>query len=309
MIDISAKLLENCTICPRECHANRAMGELGYCRTGNKPLVASIFLHKGEEPIFSGEQGICNVFFAHCNLTCIYCQNYQISRNSSFYSYWLQDYDEIVERISAILRTGIRHLGFVSPTHQVVQMVEIIERLKKRGLNPVIVYNTNCYDNIGIIKALEKYVDVYLPDIKYFSHHLAEDLSNAPNYFTVAMAALKEMVWQKGTSIGIGSDGLIDSGVVIRHLILPGHVHDSINIMKHLEEAFSANLCISLMSQYYPTGMIEKGHNMDRIITKTEYRSVLDCMKKLGFYRIFAQELNSNNFYCPDFDSNIPFTQ
>jgi putative pyruvate formate lyase activating enzyme len=297
----------SCKGCPRECGANRFEEKLGFCNTGNLPLVASIFHHKGEEPIISGEKGICNVFFAHCNLSCVYCQNFQISRNDSFNKNWLQDYDEIVKRVTAILDNGVRHVGFVSPSHQVFQMIEIINRLNSIGYYPTIVYNTNCYEKPEIIRWIANYIDVYLPDIKYFSNELAEEFSGIHDYFEVAIAALKEMVWQKGTTISLGLDGLIDSGVIVRHLVLPNQWKDSMLIVNKLEDIFSNNLCISLLSQYYPTEVLGKNHCLKTFLREDEYQKVKDYLEKLGFYRAFTQKMSSNKCYRPDFENNSPF--
>jgi putative pyruvate formate lyase activating enzyme len=141
------KRLSKCNLCPRNCKVNRFTGDLGYCNLDASPLVSSITVHKGEEPIISGHEGICNVFFAHCNLSCVYCQNYQISRNYLYDDQWINDYEVILKKIIKILDQGINIIGFVSPTHQVIQMLEIINRLNQRGYNPVVLYNTNSYDN------------------------------------------------------------------------------------------------------------------------------------------------------------------
>jgi putative pyruvate formate lyase activating enzyme len=304
---LTEKLLTSCKICPRECSVNRVEEELGYCKTGKLPLVASIFHHKGEEPVISGDKGICNVFFAHCNLSCVYCQNYQISRTNSFSKNWLQDYDEIVKSITTILDKGVRHVGFVSPSHQIIQMVRIINRLNNIGYYPKIIYNTNCYDKSETIRLIAKYIDIYLPDVKYFSNQLAEELSGIPDYFKVAIAALKEMIWQKGTTISLGFDGMIDSGVIVRHLVLPNHWKDSLLIIDRLEDFFSANLCISLLSQYFPTEVMEKNHVMNTSLSEDEYQKVKEYLKKLGFYRVFVQKISSNKYYRPDFEKNSPF--
>lgn len=297
--------LNNCNLCPRECEVNRTQNELGFCKVGSQPLVASITLHRGEEPVISGKNGICNVFFAHCNLACIFCQNHPISKNSSFQSEWISDYDIIISQIIAILKSGTNMLGFVSPTHQIPQMVTIINKLKDMGYSPRIVYNTNCFENPHILRELSQIVDIYLPDIKYFDNYLGEKYSCAPNYFTTAIKALEEMIWQKGTSILIDDEGTIESGVVLRHLVLPGHSADSIKIFEYLAHNISSNITISLMSQYHPVG--ELPHPLNRTVTTKEYMNVVRKVEDFGFHRGWIQDIDSNSHYLPNFSSDTPF--
>ena len=298
-------LLSNCNLCPRNCGVNRLEGQFGYCKTNANPLVASITLHKGEEPVLTGSSGICNVFFAHCNLACTYCQNHQISRNNELTSNWLSDYNIIVNQITEILDRGINTLGFVSPTHQVPQMVTIIKMLHQRGYNPTVVYNSNGYDNPSVLREIADLVDIYLPDIKYFSNDLGKRYSDVSNYFSSSMIALKEMVWQKGTSLLLDENGVAESGVIIRHLILPNHADDSKKILGYLATNISASLTIPLMSQYYPIN--SNFNKLSRTITEKEYNEVKNTMENLGFFRGWTQEFSSNNHYLPNFDLKKPF--
>lgn len=300
------KKLESCNLCPRRCLVNRVQKALGVCKISDVPLVASVSLHKGEEPVISGANGICNVFFAHCNLSCVFCQNYQISRNNVNCQSWLTDYHAIVKRIVGILNQNINMVGFVSPTHQVPQMVRIIEMLHQQGYYPRIVYNTNCYDNPEVLRDISKLVNIYIPDLKYFDNGLAIKYSNAPNYFNFALEALKEMIWQKGTSLLIDKDGLMESGVILRHLVLPGHSEDSINIFENLALHISSSIPVSLMSQYHPIGNLSQPLN--RKLTIQEYQKVVARVEKLGFYRGWIQEIESNSYYLPDFSESDPFS-
>jgi putative pyruvate formate lyase activating enzyme len=186
-------------------------------------------------------------------------------------------------------------------------MVEIIHRIHQKGFHPTIVYNTNAYDKPEILRILSDLVDVYLPDIKYFSNEVANELSGIPNYFDVAILALREMIWQKGTSISLGDDGLIDSGVIIRHLVLPNHSDDSVLLLKALEEEFSNNLWISILSQYFPTDQVKEIKNLDSLLAKDEYLNVLDILYDLGFYRGFIQKLGSGSYYKPNFNGPVHF--
>lgn len=219
----------------------------------------------------------------------------------------MNDYDTIVKKITAILKKGVNRLGFVSPTHQVAQMLEIISRVHKEGYNPTIIYNTNAYDNPEIIQMIGGIVHVYLPDIKYFSNKLALKYSNAPEYWPHAVAALKEMLWQKGTSLYLDDRGYITSGVLVRHLVLPGHSDDSIKIFKKIADSLSLDINISLMSQYFPSSQVGLSSNLSRKITIEEYNTVTNKLVDLGFYRIWLQELDSSNHYRPDFSKQNPF--
>jgi len=287
------------------CGANR-FEQQGYCKSNINPIVSSVFLHRGEEPVLSGSIGVCNVFFAHCNLQCIYCQNHQISCNVFFKESWEKSVDEVVNLITPILHSGVRILGFVSPTHQVVQMVEIIDALHQKGYFPTIVYNTNCYESVETLKELENVVDVYLPDFKYVNNSLGFQYSGVSDYFDVAKLALKEMYRQKGTSLLLGDDDLVEFGLIIRHLVLPGYSAESIELLDYLASEFSPRLHISLMSQYYPPHELNLPKPINKVLSNEEYCSVLKAMEYLGF-RGWAQSMESNNYYRPNFNTSNPF--
>ena len=215
------KELEDCALCPRECHANRLKERTGYCKSGSTFDIGSICRHMGEEPVISGTKGICNVFFTHCNIQCSYCQNYQISRNNKKVAGKEMELKEVVSAISNILDEGINLLGFVSPSHYIPQMKAIINALHEQGKHPVIVYNSNAYDKVETLKSMEGLVDVYLPDFKYSDKELSTEYSDAPDYPEIALKAIKEMVRQKGTSLRLNDEGQAESGVIIRHLATP----------------------------------------------------------------------------------------
>jgi len=256
--------------------------------------------------VLSGTKGICNVFFAHCNMQCIYCQNHQISRNELFDNSWAMSIDRAVEKVIQQLDCGIRLLGFVSPSHQVCQMVEIIDRLNRKGYRPTIVYNSNGYDKVETLKELEGIVDVYLPDFKYHSDQLGQKYSSTPNYFGVATKALREMYRQKGNVLILGEDNLAESGIIVRHLVLPGHANDSIKVLENIAVEVSGNLHISLMSQYYPTASTEGFWPLNRQLQPEEYNMVVKRYQELGF-RGWIQRMDSSGYYTPDFSKRIPF--
>lgn len=301
------KDLEDCTLCPRECHVNRLVGEFGYCKSGSGYSIASICRHMGEEPVISGENGICNVFFTHCNIQCVYCQNFQISRNNNHSVSNDKELDEVVSEIIAVLDTGTNLLGFVSPSHFIPQMKAIISKLHELKRNPVIVYNSNGYDKVETLKTLEHIVDIYLPDFKYSDAKLALELSDAPHYPETALLAIKEMIRQKGTSLKLGENSQIETGVIVRHLVIPGHVENSINALKMLAEEISPLLTISLMSQYYPAADAKNIKEINCSLRAEEYEQVVDALHQFGFHRGWVQDLESHGNYRPDFLSEKPF--
>jgi len=298
--------VKECNVCPRNCGVDRTLIQYGYCNCSDKPLVSSIYLHKGEEPVISGSKGICNVFFAHCNLQCVYCQNFQISINSSFDLSWQMSLREIVDRITSHLDKGVKLLGFVSPSHQIYQMVQIIKSVNENGFKPIIVYNSNGYDSVDTLKGLEGLVDVYLPDFKYFDNGIGQRHSNVKDYFEVASKALREMYRQKGSTIILDDDGVIESGIIVRHLVLPGCSEDSIRVLRYIANEISPNLRISLMSQYYPTENLPDNSDLNRKLKKEEYERVVLELEGLGFNG-WIQELESSDHYKPDFLSHTPF--
>ena len=213
--------LEDCALCPRNCHANRLAGKTGYCKSDASFNIASICIHRGEEPAISGTDGICNIFFDHCNLQCIYCQNHQISNNSSNRTIHHADLDKVISRITAILDLGINRVGFVSPSHFIPQMKVIINIIQSLGYKPVWVYNTNGYDKPETLRTLEGIIDVYLPDFKYRDSGLARKYSGAGDYPEIAAKALREMYRQKGAALIVDDNHAAESGIIVRHLVLP----------------------------------------------------------------------------------------
>ncbi|MBN1340213.1 MAG: hypothetical protein JXA03_12865 [Bacteroidales bacterium] len=301
------ELLEKCAICPRNCMVNRFDGKTGYCRTDEGLNVASVCIHRGEEPVISGSYGIVNVFFSHCNLQCIYCQNHQISDNKASISSELDDNELIADEIIRLLDTGPEALGFVSPSHMVPQMISLIEGLQARGRRPVVVYNSNGYDSVATLRMIENYVDVYLPDFKYSENELAREYSSAPGYFETASAALREMYRQKGSTLIVSDKGYAQQGLVIRHLVLPGHLSNTCGVLKFIAEEISPNIHISLMSQYYPVPGVLGHKLLGRALIEEEYREAVSCFNEYGFHKGWLQGLDSTTSYRPDFVFDHPF--
>ena len=291
---------EPCSLCPRECHADKQDGPSGYCRTTSGLCVAKVFPHKGEEPVISGDNGICNIFFPHCNLRCVYCQNHQISDNRISEAPFVIRPETLIGEIEALLDSGVTHVGFVSPSHAIERMMVVIEGLKERGRRPIFVYNSNGYDKVETLRSLEGVIDIYLPDLKYMDSALSRDLSDAPDYPEVAKRALKEMYRQKGAMLHLDENGLAISGLIIRHLILPNHVENSIACLRFIAEKLSTSVHLSLMGQYYPPDGLTHPL-LNRVITEDEYQKVKEAFENMGFYRGFFQELQSAYCYRPDF--------
>ena len=241
--------LSNCTLCPRHCHADRFSEKLGYCNSDAGFNISSICVHKGEEPVISGTKGICNIFFPHCNLQCVYCQNHDISRNNGNIYAERLSFEEVIQHICNTLDVTENIVGFVSPSHYIPQMIAIIRGLHQAGRHPVFVYNTNGYDSVETLRMLEGAIDVYLPDFKYMDSSLAFNYSQARNYPETASAALKEMYRQKGSTLIVNDQCIAESGIIVRHLVLPGAADQSIEVLKYIAEEISPKLHISLMSQ------------------------------------------------------------
>ncbi|MBQ9470126.1 MAG: radical SAM protein [Bacteroidales bacterium] len=298
--------LEHCQLCPHGCGANRHQ-RLGLCRSPHTPVVASVCRHTGEEPPVSGVGGICNVFFAGCNMRCTYCQNHQISRSAlPPQPHWLTSVGTIADSIEALLQQGCTAVGFVSPTHQVPQMLIIIEELHQRGLHPRVVYNSNGYDSLQILRLLEGVVDVYLPDFKYSDNRLARRCSGVLRYAQTATEAIAEMYRQKGASLVLNEQGEAEFGLIVRHLVLPGHVANSIGVLRRIAGRISPRVHVSLMAQYYPpSGLVLRG-GLSRQLNEQEYAAVVAEYNALQL-RGWMQDLSSAQHYRPDFESTVPF--
>lgn len=302
-----------CTSCPRQCGVDRTLAK-GYCQAPRQPEVASICVHKGEEPPICGTKGICNIFFAHCNLHCCFCQNYQISGAHVDEScLYYRGLEAVCDRVEEVLAQTENIIGFVSPAHYSYCVPQIVEELHRRGCFPTVVYNTNGYDSVESLKMVAPYVDVYLPDFKYMDSSLAATLSHAADYPEVAQKALLEMYSQKGSGLPTDDDGLAYRGIIIRHLILPGQVDNSLRVLDWMADNLSLNLHISLMSQYTPIFGAEGDAGgqvpeyLLRTITQEEYDRVVDHFYELGFHRGWVQEFSSQQHYVPQFSNREAF--
>jgi putative pyruvate formate lyase activating enzyme len=305
-------LLSACTVCPRNCGNDRLAGVLASCASAEHPVVSAYAPHFGEEPSLAGTRGAGNIFFGNCNLRCVYCQNYQISQD-----YPVQKHNEVsVERLAAMAlelqERGCHNIGFVSPTHYAPQMAKAILLAARAGLRLPIVYNTNAYDSVEVLRLLEGIVDVYLPDLKYADSAAGSLYSKVPDYAEHARAALLEMFRQKGSGLTLGEDGLLKSGLLVRVLVLPNGVTGVGESLAWIAETLSPRVAISLMAQYYPIHRAagnQKYSALNRMITAQEWEQALLALEANGMTRGFQQELETaNRYYRPDFtDPDTPF--
>ena len=293
------KELEKCEICPHKCKVNRALGNRGRCRCNDKIKIALASIHNYEEPCISGKNGSGTIFFSNCNLKCIYCQNYEISQLDKGKEITI---DHLAEIFINQQNKNVNNINLVTSTMYVPQIIEAIKIARNNGLKIPIIYNSNGYENVETIKMLDGYIDVYLPDLKYYSNEIAKKYSKIDNYFSNAVSAIKEMQKQVGNPI-FNEDGIIQKGVIIRHLILPNHILNTKKILKYIKENFDENTYISVMAQYFPTYKAKDDDKINRKISKKEYREVEEYLYLLNLKNGYIQELGEHEEeYVPNFD-------
>lgn len=301
-ISAADAILKNCTSCPRNCYVDRTNGELGTCQSGDQPIVSSYTPHFGEEPVLSGTKGAGNIFFGNCNLRCDYCQNFVISQNPNAES----KNQTSVERLAGIMielqNKSCHNIGLVSPTHFAVPILKAIYLAVKQGLNLPIIYNTNGYDSVEVLKLYKDVVDIYLPDFKYGTDENGRRYSKAPDYFEKTKAAIAEMYNQVGSEL-VYKDGVIVRGLIIRHLVLPNGLSESEEVFKFIS-SLDPKIHVSLMSQYFPVNRASKNILLNRCISQTEYYRAVELLNKYGLENGWMQEIESNDFYRPFFDED-----
>ena len=278
-----------CNICPRNCNADREAGR-GYCNSSNAVYISRAALHMWEEPCISGNQGSGAVFFDGCNLRCIFCQNYEISRGPHGREVGV---DELAEIMLKLQTEGANNINLVTPTHYADSVIEALGKAKDRGLRIPTVYNTSGYERVDTLKRLDGLVDIYLPDHKYISSELSGLFSNAKDYHEVADLALREMIRQIPKQ-EFDEHGIMRKGVIVRHMVLPGHTKDSMAVIKYLYDNFGDDIFVSIMSQYTPIekNLKEIGNKypeLKRTVTKREYEKVVDYAIELGMENAFIQ--------------------
>ena len=316
------RLLESCTVCPWDCHVNRLRDETKVCVAGYLPIVSSYAPHFGEEPALSGTllgeaaRGTGNIFLGHCNLRCVYCQNWQISQDFRTQRPNNEtSFERLAEMMLELQERGCHNIGFVSPTHFAPQIVRAVAIAVKRGLRLPLIYNTNAYDSVEVLRLLDGIFDIYLPDLKYSDDTVAHEYSKIPHYVESARAALVEMYRQLGDTAVYDERGLLRRGLVIRLLVLPNDMAGMRETLEWIRDTLSSRVTISLMSQYYVTHKVEKvGEEqfplINRRIRPREFERVLEWAEELGFENGWIQPLEEGaaEYYRPDFrNPEMPF--
>ncbi len=302
--------LENCDLCPRECGVDRLAGEQGFCRlSGDRVPVSSFCAHRGEEPVISGHRGSGTIFFAHCNLGCVFCQNHQISDNRQDPGDVLVRIEELAQIMFLLQTMGCHNINFVTPSHVLPHIIAALKIALDKGLTVPLVYNCGGYEKADIIRLLDGVMDVYLPDVKYMDGDLAERYSLAPDYPRAAAGTVAEMFRQTGGRLDIDEDtGTARRGLVIRHLVLPGCIDNSLAVLDWLAADLSPEVPISLMSQYHPSAEAGRcGPPLDRTLDPAEYEAVSSRAVNLGIENGWFQEMASHRHYRPDFNKKHPF--
>ena len=279
--------LEKCKLCPHNCEANRNDGKIGRCRSNDKIKIALYSTHNFEEPCVSGKKGSGTVFFSNCNLNCVFCQNYEISQLGKGKEISIEELSEIFLKQQ---ENEVENINLVTPTSYVPQIIEAIKLARKKGLNIPIIYNTNGYENIETIKMLEGYIDVYLPDFKYAENETAKKFSKIDNYFETATKVIKEMIKQVGIP-KLDENGIIKKGVMIRHLVLPNNIENSKKVLKWIVENLPKEIYISVMAQYFPTYKAKEMNEINRKLTKEEWKQIEDYIDELEIENGYVQEL------------------
>lgn len=297
-----------CDLCPRNCGINRLKSEKGWCRAGDLPSVASVCAHFGEEPVLSGERGSGTVFFAGCNMACLYCQNYQISQFPATLKSGEISCDNLAVKLLKLQASGCHNINFVSPSHFVPQIVRAVLKAASLGLTLPLVYNSSGYDSAETLKELEGIVDIYLPDIRYADEVVGRKLSRAPDYPARARAAIKEMFRQVG-ELKVDENGMAVRGLIVRHLVLPGGLAGSRSSLEWLAREVSPGVTVSLMSQYRPAHRALKRPLLSRRIALKEYREAASLLDEFGITNGWVQEMDAADNYLPDFArEGSPFT-
>lgn len=291
-------ILEECILCPHKCKINRINGEIGRCRAGEKVKIALADLHFFEEPCISGECGSGTVFFTGCNLSCKFCQNYKISQNMQGREVEIED---LANEFLKLQNMKANNINLVTGVMYIPQIIEAIKLAKQNGLNIPIVYNSSGYENVEALKLLEGYIDVYLPDLKYYDNEIGKRFSGINNYFEYATESILEMYRQVG-SPEIDENGLIRKGLIIRHLVLPNNIENSKNVLKWIKDIFDDKILVSVMAQYFPSNKAMEYDEINRKLTEKEYNEIEEFVFELNLDG-YMQDLEENEEqYVPNFD-------
>ena len=293
------KLLEKCEICPHKCKINRANGNMGRCKAKDTIKVALASIHNFEEPCISGKKGSGTIFFSNCNMNCIYCQNYEISQQGKGKEISIEELAKIFIKQQ---EKDVENINLVTPTSYVPQIIEAIKIAKNNGLKIPIVYNTNGYENIETIKMLKGYIDIYLPDLKYSQNSLAKKYSKVDNYFEIATTAIKEMYNQVGSPI-FNEEGVMQKGVIIRHLVLPNNIQNSKEVLKWINDNMPKDIFVSVMAQYFPTYKAMESKELNRKLNEKEYNEIEQYLYSLDTENGYIQDLGEDEeVYVPKWE-------
>jgi putative pyruvate formate lyase activating enzyme len=293
------EILKNCTLCPRKCQANRLAGQKGFCGADNTLKVGRASLHMWEEPCISGTNGSGTVFFSNCTLKCVFCQNSKLSQENAGITITTQ---KLADIFLDLQNKGANNINLVTPTHYVPQIIEALTIAKNNGLTIPTVYNSSGYENLETIKALAGFIDIYLPDLKYFDSKYSVKYSNAKDYFEIAMAAIEEMVKQVGNP-DFFDNGMMKKGVIIRHLMLPGLLFDSKKIIDAVYNKFKDSVYISIMNQYTPFNQSSKYPELNKTLNPKHYDSLVDYAVSIGVKNGFIQDSGTaSESFIPSFN-------
>lgn len=298
---MDVKILEKCAICPHNCGINRLNNQIGRCKSKDTVKVALYSTHNFEEPCISGKKGSGTVFFSNCNMNCVFCQNYEISQQGKGKEISIEELADIFIKQQ---EKDVENINLVTPTSYVPQIIEAIKIARKNGLKLPIVYNTNGYEKVETLKMLEGYVDIYLPDFKYSDDDLGKRLSKVDNYFEIVTEALKEMYRQTGKAVFNG-EGVMQKGMIIRHLVLPNHILNSRRVLKWINENMH-DVYVSVMAQYFPTYKAKEIDDINRKLTKEEYEQIEKYLYRLDLENGYIQELGEHEEeYVPHWEFDL----
>ena len=282
--------LEKCEICPHKCGINRNNNQIGRCKSKDTVKIALYSTHDFEEPCISGEKGSGTVFFSNCNMNCVFCQNYEISQLGKGKEITIEELADIFLKQQ---EKNVENINLVTPTSYAFQIIEAIKIARNNGLRLPIVYNTNGYENIETIRALEGFVDIYLPDLKYEDNKLAMEYSKVNNYFEIATDAIKEMIKQVGVP-KFDENGLMKKGVLIGHLVLPNCIENSKKALGWIKENLPNDIYVSVMAQYFPTYKAKEDEKINRKLSFEEWNEIEDFVQEIGIENGFIQELGEH---------------
>ena len=295
-------MMAPCVLCPRQCRIDRMAGEKGFCGLAAEIVVSDAMPHHGEEPPLSGTGGAGTIFFSSCNLRCLYCQNHQISRRTTGRVMAPEDLARIMLRLQ---ERGCHNIDAVTPTPQAPLIMTALLSARRQGLTIPFIYNCGGYEAPEVIRLLAGMVEIYLPDMKYGNDDLARQFSGVKEYTAHAVSSLREMMTQVGDALEV-VDGVARRGLLIRHLVLPGMIDNSLAILEIIRKELSVRVPLSIMSQYTPVAQAQRHPLLGRRLYREEYEKVVDCALELGFDQLFVQEVDERNLV-PDFEKQAPF--